>query len=437
MKRVSVPVRPTSAEMQQVWRGLTVLLFGLFLVCGIWHAAVAPVGQTGYQDAPDEAAHVNYARALSNGGFPTAAEARRDPRQQSYEWHQPPLYYAVAAVFLHFGYRAARVASIVCGLLTLALIVAAVRLIWPGRGDIAVAALAFAAALPGNIAISSAVNNDAMLEMWFSAVLLCCILGASGGFSVQLALITGLCLGAALLTKATSLLLVPIIAVALAMAWRRRHGRREVMLATASVAGVAFAISGWWFVRSMIIYHELLPLRAFNSMFGGTVQARDVAAGKLPGLGVENWGGYAWLVCRWSFKSFWAVYGVPRSAVIGAPVFLPAQVYVLALGICLACFAGLVKMHQFRNSQPQIVKDAMALMALTIGAVAFSFAVFLSRYFQAQGRYLYPAILPMALLGGFGWTSVFPDRYRGAGVGGLCAVLGLFCIALFIYATPH
>ena len=437
MTRVSQPARPDEPVRREIWRTLIYLLFGLYLVCGIWHAAVVPVGQTGYQDAPDEAAHVNYARTLNLGHFPTAGEARRDPKQQSYEWHQPPLYYAVAALFLRFGYRAARLASLICGLFTLALIVAAARLIWPGRGDIAAAALAFAAALPGNIAISSAVNNDAMLEMWFSAVLLCCILGTSGGFSAPLALATGLCLGAALLTKATGLVLLPIIAAAIVIAWYRRRAMREVLLALAGVAGAAVLISGWWFVRSMILYHELLPLRAFNAMFGGTVQARDVAAGKLPGLGVDSWSGYAWLVCRWSFQSFWAVYGVPRAAAIGAPVFLPPQIYYLALGIWIACFAGLVKMHRTRKGEPFIVKDAMALMSLTIAAVAFSFVVFLSRYFQAQGRYLYPAILPIALLSGYGWASLFPERYRRSGVGGLCAVLALFCVALFIYATPH
>src|SRR5579871_802346 len=42
-----------------------------YLVFACLHACYVPTGQTGYQNAPDEAAHVTYIRVLATGRLPT------------------------------------------------------------------------------------------------------------------------------------------------------------------------------------------------------------------------------------------------------------------------------------------------------------------------------------------------------------------------------
>jgi hypothetical protein len=50
---------------------------------------------------------------------------------------------------------------------------------------------------------------------------------------------------------------------------------------------------------------------------------------------------------------------------------------------------------------------------------------------QTQGRYLYPAMLPICLLLALGWLAVFPPKYRSLAGGCLLGVMALLA-ALFL-----
>src|SRR5579884_2129340 len=71
-----------------------------------------------------------------------------------------------------------------------------------------------------------------------------------------------------------------------------------------------------------------------------------------------------------------------------------------------------------------------------VGVVAISFLAFILQYFQMQGRYLYPAMLPICLLLALGWRGVFPPRYRDLASGMLLALLAAAAAAFLRSVAP-
>jgi 4-amino-4-deoxy-L-arabinose transferase-like glycosyltransferase len=404
-------------------------------MAGMLHAAWVPVGEAGYQNAADEAAHVNFIRILATGHLPTRQDAEADPLKRSYEWHQPPLYYGLAALAVRTGDRGLRTVSLLMGLVAILLIYRTCHLLFPAEPGIAVLAAGVAALLPGHVAVTSTVNNDGLLEVFCSATLLALTILLRNGTSQWRAGWLGIVLGGALLTKATGLLLLPVILFALILLRRSGEPWSAVLKCAAWAFGIAFVICGWWYVRNMQIYHEWLPLHAFQESFRGTAQAADLA--RLWG----GWGSYWQHTLSMSFDSFWAVYGTPLLAhgvpgriAAGSPGYLPAPVYQLMALVSLCVVGGMVRLHFKRREFTAVQRYALWMMLLLLLLVATAFAGFLARYFQAQGRYLYPAMLPICLCIALGWRAIFPERYRDLAGGLLLGLLGLM-LMIFLVAV--
>jgi 4-amino-4-deoxy-L-arabinose transferase-like glycosyltransferase len=392
----------------------------------ITHAHTVPMGATGYQNAPDEAAHLRYVQSIAEGHLPTRASSANDPL--GYEWHQPPLYYAYAALFRPFGAQAVRYASILCGLAGILLVYLAARQLFPSDPLLAAVAAGMAALTPTHIAITSTVGNDALLEVCFSGALLVLVCALHGGFTLWRAGWLGVAIGGAILTKATGVLLLPVLVAGLFLLYRNGEKPAAIWKGAAWSLLLALAVCGWWLVRNALLYGELLPLRAFAQAFGGTRQAADVAAQ------MGGWGAYAQQAALWSYQSFWAVYGTPETAKLGVPVFLPAQFYWIIGLVNLAAVGGLVRAHFHRAEFTQAQRAGIYLLFLTLALVALSFGAFLRQYFQVQGRYLYPAMLAIAVLFALGWRRVIPERYGGLSVGLLLTFLGALAVIFLRYA---
>jgi hypothetical protein len=148
---------------------------------------------------------------------------------------------------------------------------------------------------------------------------------AGGGRLYQLFLLPILT-GLTLLTKATGVLLIPIMLLGVVIVARGRFGRWVPALGAATLALVAtLLVSGWWLARNYILYGDPLLQRTFLEVFAGTAKAQDFLNQGM------TWGQYAQLVADWTFRSFWFAYGAPETARTGLPNFLPSSVY-LGLG---------------------------------------------------------------------------------------------------------
>ena len=63
------------------------------------------------------------------------------------------------------------------------------------------------------------------------------------------------------------------------MAQRRVAG--AIVRSALAIAITAALLSGWWYARNGVLYHEWLPMTAFQQSFEGTTKAVDVVSGKV------------------------------------------------------------------------------------------------------------------------------------------------------------
>lgn len=338
---------------------------------------------------PDESAHWLFIEDLATSWrLPVFAEGN-----PNYEAHQPPLYYA-SVVWAHglgreFGMTLARLWSALLGGLTLVVAWRIARFLlgegfWPRLG--VVGALAF---IPGRVFIVASVSNDSMFELWAALVLLACLRGADRGMSAKAVGALGLCLGLALLTKTSGLVLAPVVIVALVLepSWRRK-GLKALAMNAAIIAGIVGALWGWWVVRNLMLYGEPLATGAFQRVF---LTDRATPAFFLS-RGI-TWPGYWALVFHQTWMSLWGVFGQ-------ATVYMPGLFY--SLGTLWSAGAGvglLVRVRKAMGVQgvaPGTVRRSWALALLMALLVMAAFVRFNTIFYQAQARYFLGAGVVMA-----------------------------------------
>jgi len=425
------------------------ILIGLIvahIVLAANYAAVTPYRQAGVllglgkpqkvQDigAPDERQHVNYVTTLLTGkGFPVFDP--HDPHlYETYQSHQPPAYYVLAAGWCrllnatHLDQKddgiKLRALSVVLGAGTVAGVF--FLAFWGFRNpEVALTATAFAAFLPMFTALSGAVSNDPLLILlctWVLALTAKCLRDAWSWKAVAL---IGVLTGLAFLTKTTALALVPALLLAaflpqekdvpyeqgdasILAAMDKLEQRRQPQPAFLMVmfAGViALAMAAPWWVRNQKLYHDPFAISAFNAAFKGSAQKIAIVAGieaQDPGASGEltywkDWVGW------WTSRSFFGVFGYMDiwlnergTAFTGtsAKGNAPNTLYRLLLATVVLCVLGWIialTKDEWRDTRSvQIMNAGFALVVLVL------FLRFNMQYFQAQARYLYPAIGPIA-----------------------------------------
>jgi len=239
-------------------RAALIVIVLIYLALGAWYAAAIPFGQ-----APDESAHLVYVQYL-------AKEHRlpvfRPVGAGGYEFHQPPLYYALSLpAYLAGGRRAVRLFNVVLGLGVILFTYLLCREIFPDRPWRAVAAAAFAAFLPMHLALCASVTNDVLAEVIFTAGLWQMVRGLRVGWSPRACAAVGALAGLGLLTKSAT---APLLVVGwLAVARSRRAGWRVAARDIGLMTAAAAVIGGWWLVRNQALYGDPLASRAFLEAF--------------------------------------------------------------------------------------------------------------------------------------------------------------------------
>jgi 4-amino-4-deoxy-L-arabinose transferase-like glycosyltransferase len=431
-----------------------------------------PFGNNGYPNTPDEGAHFQYVAYV--------AREWRLPKFEGYagvgyEAHQPPLYYFLAAaVYMLTGGegKAVRLLSTLCSAGVVWLVWLTLRRLAPERPLLALAGMGFAAFLPMHIAIGSAVGNDALTNLLFAAVLYALLVNlsrASGSEALTPSpsptawekgvgahgaptqrerdvgahgraphsrllpslLTDGLRLltipvpvGLAILTKATGILLIPITLLGVIIIARQQSGRWGAAFGAVALALLAtLLMSGWWLARNYILYGDPLLQRTFLEVFAGTAKAQDFINQGM------TWGQYAQLVADWTFRSFWFAYGVPQTARTGLPNFLPDSVYLGLGALTLSAAVGFAL--RLREPLPLWARVWLLLAGLCLVLTLVSFVLFVRVFFQTQGRYFYPALLPISVFWALGWERLVPERYRPTallGITGVLLALALGCL---------
>jgi len=426
--------RPREIHRQQglltpAWlRYAPLLMVGAHVLLALAYNAATPFGNNGYANTPDEGAHFQYVAYVAREWRLPVFEGYEGV---GYEAHQPPLYYFLAGVVYHLvggAGKGVRLLSTLCsaGVVWLTWLIA--RRLFPQNMPLVLSAMAFVAFLPMHLAIGASVNNDALTNLLFAGVLYAFALPPAAA-PWRDGVRCGVLLGLALLTKATALILVPTVVIGLAL----RYGRawRATLIALALTLAIAGVLSGWWFVRNAMLYEDPLLQKTFMRVFAGTAKAEDFYA---QGMSV---GEYGRLVADWTFRSFWFAYGTPQTARTGLPNFLPDSVYLGLLAWCGLALVGLgVRAFQnLKNRSPaEPTRRVWWIVAgILTGLVLASFVLFVRVFFQTQGRYFYPALVPIALTLTLGWEGLFPAERRALAHGALGALWLLLALGCWRY----
>jgi hypothetical protein len=415
-----LPVKP--APLSPGWQRVVLLIFALFVFCSLAHLIITPLlraDQGSFIQAPDEPAHWGYVRALAVGH---KLPLKNDTIYKTYEWHQPPLYYLLLDPFYSAGYLAGRCISLLIGLAGLIFLFYAARLFFPDEPERAVCALAFAALLPMRMAVYSSIGNDCLNELCFTLFLLICFVSLQNGFTIQRAIGLGIIMGASLLTKATGMLLFPLFLLFLYYLYRENEAPSTTVRCALVSICLAALLTAPWFIRNLGLYHELTPIHAFQQEFAGTMKASDwmgktakvdLWTGSLEHASPMNFTGYLALTANWTFRTFWASWTPIKLASMGIPVFLNPIIYFIYGLLIFMAIAGLGIAHFNEKKKYSTLKLHMLYLSIGIFILtALSFLGFIFVYFQAQGRYLYPAILPLSILFALGYPAIIPKRYR-------------------------
>lgn len=462
-------IRPPAAGGRPA-RPLALLWLTLLgLANGLLWLSLVPPWQT-----PDEPKHFEYLRLLAEGdglvAFATEAEAG-DPELQAwivasmdaqdFWWYgtapgydpaapaqrfaelwpdgshtafyrASPAYYQLAAWLQPadrlLGLYAARLLGL--GLLALTILFTglAARELFPEDPLVRYGAPAFVALHPMQAFLAVGVNNDALVNLLaaFTALLAARLLVR--GFQPARLLLLLLGALAAILVKRTALYLLPFLALAglAALAARSRRpalalGGGLVALAMAGAAFGRWLIGGGWAGLP-----EAWRLGLGRYLFNEPDQAGRILAylraegvapillEQLRGMLDGFWGSFGWLTLRFP------------EPVYGALTLLTA---LAALGLLRRGLSGPASAAQ----RAGIVAFALAPALAAAGALAF-FASYLGQPYAPppQGRYLYVAMLPIAVCLCAGLSAWLPAGRRPAALLGFVAGLGLYDLAALL-----
>lgn len=400
-----------SSRLAKILLGLLVLAH---VVLGFWYGSSTPYrtpgivlsnGRAPVPDvgAPDERQHANYVAHLLEGqGFPVFDP--NDPNLiENYESHQPPAFYLAAAGWAKVAGlspeairspegKALRWINLLFGALTVAGAYVLGR--WGyGRRDVGLVAAAFVALLPMNVALSGAVSNDPLLLALCAWTLAFAAKGIRQGWTIKTAIACGVLTGLAILTKTTGIALLPILLVAAIL---RRPSAKEV----AAVAVPCIVLALPWILRNQSLYHEPFALSAFQKAFSNSAQAKtfidDMGFGLFGYL--INWLGW------WTARSFIGAFGYMDIWLneTGLPQAGPPNtIYRLALVLLIVAFLGWLMRVREADHDERKVHLLGVIAALIVTALFLRFTL---QYFQAQARYLFPALAPIAC--GVAWGAL-------------------------------
>ena len=228
------------------------LIILVFVVMGILYSFSIPLWQP-----YDEPAHFYYVNYLAdNHRLPVMSN---DPGML-YEAHQPPLYYVLNSFFVlkdksvAFQVHFLRIIAVIIGCGTIWLAWKVSEFIFKDNKLFSFLSVSIMALSPMFIAVNSTVTNDSLAIFFATAVILLAFKTIDSLASIRDYVFLGLFTGLALLTKAWNVYL--IIGTLMLILYQGIAARKYKNMFERGLifASIAIVVSGWWYMRSMILY---------------------------------------------------------------------------------------------------------------------------------------------------------------------------------------
>ena len=414
--------------MRRITFGLLAGILTIYVVLGILYAARTPDWQI-----PDEPAHYNYIRQIvDDGRIPVIQPGDWDSAYQNqlvgsgfdpqytgeiarvqYEDHQPPLYYLLAAPIYAISdgdLLTLRLFSVVLGFGVVLCAFLVVMRLFPERPWLALTTAGFVAFIPQHLMMLGGVNNDPLAELVVAGTLLAVVhYLQSDETRLRDVALMGVLVGLGFLTKATIYFMAGVAGVAILIKWRRTHW--PLTIAARHIAAFlmpALLLGAIWWIHNLDVYGgtDFLGLQRHDEVAAGQLQTEDYIERDLNG----DVGQYRRNYLYTTFHSFWGQFGW-----MALP--MPTRIYRVLLLTTLAAVAG-VGVAFGREGWPRSLnhpqRESLLLMGLMALLVLAAYIVYNLTFVQFQGRYLYPALIPVGLFFAIGL----------AGLAGLPAMLG-------------
>ncbi len=369
----------------------------------------------------DVGGHLNYVRYLQeHRALPSASEG--------WEMYQPPLYYLICAglldilgfpAFSHEGIVTLRWLGLVLGLAHLAVLWGALKLLFPGERGRPLWALAVAALLPPLLYLSHYVTNEPLAAALATATLYQTLrLLRRENISLRAWAGLGFCMGAALLAKASAVLLLPPIVGALFFRFRQEglppFRSRSMFFGAATALAISAVICGGHYGRMWIQYGNPLT---------GNWDPK-VAIPWWQDNGYQSWGYFLRFGVSLTYPWFSGLHGFADGVYstlwgdgqCGAVHVLqgraPWNYDLMAIGYwvalvptCAFCLGCLLMLRRFLK-KPSPEAFLLLGMIFCIGGALFFMALKVPSFAQAKAFYGLGGLLPFCALAAIGLDAL-------------------------------
>jgi hypothetical protein len=182
---------------------------------------------------------------------------------------------------------------------------------------------------------------------------------------------------------------------------------------------IAALLAGPWLARNVALYGWADPL--------GLVRHNGVVAGQprtAEWLAQYGWAGLVGRFLRTTFQSFWGQFGW-MTVPLHPPLYLALALFSVLL---LVGFWGWLLDRQRPRLAPSQA-DGLVLLAVSTLLTLASYLWYNLTFVQHQGRYLFPALIPLALGAALGLEWLLSPRVArraAGGLGGAAALLFLW-----------
>lgn len=373
------------------------ILFG-FILLSLTYSLV-----TRLKYGPDEPAHFIYIRSIATNLTPPPIAHTETPSEEStssHEAHQPPLYYAILAIPYVLlkaisasddtVWRVLRLLNILIGAAWIYSVYVLSKDFFT-REKYALAATAFVALLPTATYTAGVINNEMLISLLFTCALIPILrYFRNGSISPKSSAILGLIIGLAILSKAQGLILMIVfLAASLAVCRRVNYTNyRQVLSSAMIVLGVTVLISGWWFIRSWIVYGNLMPHSLHNPLLPGGITDLIFC----PILGLQA----TWIFTQSLYGHFIAPYWLMQPCITWSP-----YINVLLAFTAIAMVGFVINLRRNRSfDRPSLNLLIFTVLVTYLAYMRYLFIV--DRGLNQQGRLLLSVAAVFGIIGVIG-----------------------------------
>lgn len=251
------------------------------------------------------------------------------------------------------------------------------------------------------------------LLIFLSSLSLYLLLFWKNNLSLVRSFLIGLIIGLAVITKATGLLLTPIALLAI---WLERKNSLLYPITRFALLSLGtLLVSGWYFVRNLLLYGSLLGINEVVVTTGSRASMKDMMGpinywvGFITAQFTTFWSGYGWVAVNFSKPLNWLLGGICLIAIVG-------------------CIKGLKSKRTFE-------RDALVFLVVSLTIFVAFVALAHSKFPAFHAKDIYPMIVPISILFVFGWYQILLPKLDLKKINIKTITLGV--LALFTLETIY